>query len=98
MDDKELLEQFTAEIVDLEQSGAGLPFVFKPSEAFYLLALLQLALRHPFVDTDTPGAAQFGEQLARNIESRLCKTPAMAEVARRGWEQQEHDGHDRGNT
>jgi hypothetical protein len=88
MDDPELLEQFTADIVALEESGAGLPFVFTPSEAFYLLALLQLGLRHPAVDTDTPGAGRFGEELARNIESRLCQTPAMKEVARRGWEQQ----------
>jgi len=86
MGDPELQQEFLAEIRALEESRAGVPFVFRPSEAFYLLALLQLALRHPGVNRDAPGAGKFGYELARNIESRLCRTPAMAEVARQGWE------------
>jgi hypothetical protein len=34
--------------------------------------------------------ADFARNLAENIEQRLCITPAMQEVARRGW-QPEHD-------
>jgi hypothetical protein len=86
MDDAELEKQFAADVVALEQSGAGMPFTFRPSEAWMLLSLLQLALRHPGVSSDTKGVAEFGKALAKNIEGRLCRTPAMQEVARRGWD------------
>jgi len=87
MNRNELLLEFTEEVRQLEESGAGMPFVFSPSEAFMLLAILQLALRHPRVDGTT---GQFARTLAENIEGRLCKTPALKEVARQGW-QPEHD-------
>lgn len=78
-----LEEQFAADIKDLIDSGAGMPFVFNPGEAFMLLAVLQLALRHPGLDG---AAGKFARELAKNIEQRLCVTPALKEVARRGWE------------
>jgi|KBSMisStaDraftv2_1062788.scaffolds.fasta_scaffold2197489_1 hypothetical protein len=85
-----LQEEFVKELKALEESGAGMPFVFTPSEAFTLLALLQLALRHPYLDDVGATTADFARNLAENIEQRLCITPAMQEVARRGW-QPEHD-------
>ena len=88
--DAALESQFTEELIALEHSGAGLPFIFTPSEAWYLLALLQLALRHPALakaSQDVIGQpGEFARGLAENIEGRLCKTPAMREVARRGWD------------
>ena len=70
----------------LQESGAVLPFEFRPGEAFMLLATLQLALRHPgLADTST---GDFIESLARNIEGRVCKTDALREMARRGWDAQ----------
>ena len=82
--DDALLRALTAELAALEESGAGLPFVFRPIEAFYLLALLQLALRHPGA-LDGP-VAVVGRALAENLEQRLGRGgPAIAEVARRGW-------------
>lgn len=84
-----LEEQFAADIKDLIDSGAGMPFVFNPGEAFMLLAVLQLALRHPGLDG---AAGAFARGLAENIEQRLCVTPALKEVARRGWDS-EYDGH-----
>mgnify|MGYP003576530741 CR=1 FL=1 len=83
MEDQQLMDVFTRELIELEESGAGLPFVFSPSQAWYLLANLQLALRHP---GNTGSAAAFARELGENIQSRLCKgRPAMAEIAQRGW-------------
>jgi hypothetical protein len=80
----ELGSQFEAEMRALIDAGAGLPFVFNPGEAFTLLAVLQLALRHPALD----GYPEvFARSLAEEIERRLCVTPALREVARRGWDQ-----------
>ena len=85
MNEPELQAAFEKELLALEQSGAGMPFTFKPSEGWMLLAALQLVLRHPQVNASAPGAGAFADKLARNIEGRLCKTPAMKEVAARGW-------------
>lgn len=79
----ELQEQFCAEIKALEDSGAGMPYVFRPAEAFCLLAILQLALRHPGCNGQT---GEFARAFAENIEKRLCITPALQEVARQGWQ------------
>ena len=95
MHEDELKKRFTEEIVGLEESGAALPFIFSPSEAFSRLSLLQLVLRHPGVDSNAPGAGKFAVELARNIQIRLCKSPAMAEVARRGWERVRYRGEER---
>jgi hypothetical protein len=83
----DLQQQFIQEIQTLQDSGAAMPLVFTPSEAFMLLAILQLVLRHPRVDGPT---GEFARSFAENIEERLCKTPALKEVARQGW-QPEHD-------
>lgn len=82
-EDIPLEDQFAADIKDLIDSGAGMPFVFNPGEAFMLLAVLQLALRHPGLDG---AAGSFARELAENIQERLCVTPALKEVARLGWE------------
>lgn len=85
MKDGALQDEFVKELKALEESGAGMPFVFTPSEAFTLLAVLQLALRHPNLAAKGATAAEFARSLAENIERRLCKTPALQEVASQGW-------------
>ena len=85
MDETELQAAFEKELLALEQSGAGMPFTFKPSEGWYLLGALQLVARHPDLKATAPEVDAFVNRLARNIEGRLCKTPAMKEVAARGW-------------
>ena len=80
-------DAFTAELLTLEASGAVLPVEFKPSEAWYLFAALQLVLTHPNIGGEP---RKFLDRLARNIEGRLCRNrPVMQEVARRGWEKAE---------
>ena len=83
MDDEALQKRAMAELEDLTAAGAILPLQFRPAHAFMLLAALQLAARHPGLEGTEVG--RFVDELAHNIESRLCKTPALAEVARRGW-------------
>lgn len=83
MTDEELQEAFTRELIDLEQSGAGLPFILSPAEAWYLLSNLQLSLRHPM---NSGAAAEWIKQFSANIQARLCTgRPAMTELAARGW-------------
>ena len=82
--DESMVKQALDDIRKLEESGAGLPLIFRPHEALMLLSLLQLALRHPRV-SEQSNVFQFATVLAHDIESRLCKTPALVEMARRGW-------------
>lgn len=84
MDKNELIERCIGELKELTESGAVLPLHFRPHEAFMLMSVLQLALRHPRIG-ERGGVGAFAKDLALNIESRLCKSPAMAELARRGW-------------
>jgi hypothetical protein len=80
----ELLEVVTLELRDLREAGAGMPFVFEPVEAFTLMAVLQLALRHPGLNGYVEA---FARNLAQNIEQRLSIQPGLKEAARRGWDQ-----------
>ena len=82
--DDDIFPQFMADLVNLEASGAGMPFVFSPSEAFFLLGTLQLALRHPDF-AEHSKAQEFIRGLAEEIERRIGKTPALRTVAARGW-------------
>jgi hypothetical protein len=82
IDSEALLAAFTAEIRALVDAGAALPFLLNPVDAFTLLSLLQLALRHP---TIAGYPRELAVKLARDIEERLGKSPAIHEIARRGW-------------
>jgi len=89
MSDDELMRQAVEDLIALENDGAAMPFVFRPSEAFYLLSALQLALRHPAA-ADDRGAFLFARALAEDIAKRIGQTPALTEMARRGFDRQ-HD-------
>ena len=78
----ELLPMLESEMRDLTESGAGLPFVFSPAEAFALMGLLQLVLRHPAL---SGYPREYAQSLAENIQQRISVSPAIAEAARRGW-------------
>ncbi len=77
-----LADEFNAEMRALTESGACLPLYLAPAEAFSLLSTLQLALRHPKM---VGQAAELARKVAEEIEERLCKTPALKEVAAMGW-------------
>lgn len=85
MTDDELLARAMEEITALEESKAGMPFVFRPSEALMLVSVLQLALRHPNIENHGH-VADFARRLAQNIEERLGKNHRwIAELIKRGW-------------
>jgi hypothetical protein len=86
IDSQALERAFIAEIRELIDSGAGMPLIFDPLQAFTLLGLLQLALRHPKIDGYP---RDFASSLAHNIEERIGRTPAIRETARRGWQPSE---------
>jgi len=82
MTDAALVQAGAEEMRAAQDAGVMLPLHLRPSSAFQLLGILQLALRHPGLS----GAVRdFATQLARLIEDQICKTPAMREMARRGW-------------
>ena len=85
--EEQLKEQFVAELRALEESGAGLPFLLSPAEAWYLLAAVQLVLRHPGMQHGrNANTAEWLHAFGRNIQERLCQSPAMAQIAEMGWD------------
>ena len=85
MTDEQLLQASTEEIKKLHDSGAGVRVEMSPVEAFQILGLLQLALRHPGVQNDRDSVREAGIRIAKQIEDKFAKYPATAEAMRRGW-------------
>ena len=84
-----LKDEFLRELKSLEDSGAALPFLLTPGEAWCLLSALQLALRHPQFQPDGDPhhiAADWAYKFARHIQDRLCILPALAQIAEMGWD------------
>lgn len=82
MDDSELKTAFETDLGALEQSGALMPMSFTPRQAWRLLGILQTVVLLRLADS--PDDDKYARELAANIEGRLCKTPAMKEMAERG--------------
>lgn len=85
---EQLLVRVTAEMRHLHDSGAGMRLEIEPAVAFAVVAMVQLALRHP----ESQGASAemaggFVELVRRKFEPHA---PAIAEAIRRGNDQQ-HD-------
>lgn len=51
-------------------------------EAWTLMGLLQLVVRHPELGPESRGLA---ERLGRLIQERICDTAALEVLAERGW-------------
>lgn len=81
--DNELQQAFERELEALERSGATMPL--RPAQAYKVLLVLQFAAQSKAAANGHPWLARDAQQLGCEIEGRLCKTPAMREVARQGW-------------
>jgi hypothetical protein len=81
-DEQELYERFSAEFLAL-QDHPGVVLEMTAIQAWAVLSSIQLACRHPEFTGPT---RQMAEEIARQIQEGLAKTPALAEVAARGWE------------
>jgi hypothetical protein len=70
--------------IDLRELDSGEPITIRlhPVQAWALLGNLQLALGH---ERNTGATARVGRQIARLLEREVATTPALKEIARRGW-------------
>lgn len=83
--DDPLFEQFSEEFRNLCLDPQPITLLLSKLQAWALLSQLQLALRHP----ENKGAtADIGRHFAEVIQKQVAVTPALAEVAKRGWDPQ----------
>lgn len=83
-----IFEPFSEEFRALCLDPQPIELLLSKLQAWALLSQLQLALRHPENKGTT---ADVGRHFAKEIERQVAKTPALAEVARRGWNEK-YDG------
>jgi hypothetical protein len=77
-----IFEQFSEEFRNICLDPQPVGLLLSKLQVWAILANLQLALRHP----DNKGAmAEIAKSLAQQIEKQIATTPALAEVAKRGW-------------
>jgi hypothetical protein len=79
--DEELLAQVVREMAARE---APLTLVLKPSTVLNLVALLQLALRHPDIDDAAPESGYVARVLLEHARGFFADAPAIRELIRRG--------------
>ena len=81
--DEPLFEQFSEEFRNLCLDPQPIELLLSKLQAWALLSQLQLALRHP----ENKGAtADIAKHFAEEIQKKVATTPALAEVAKRGWD------------
>jgi hypothetical protein len=80
--DQKLFKKFVDEFRTLSSTHPGLILYITPLEAWYLLAQLQLALRHP---KNNGKSYRYAKNLALAIQFEIARTPALNAVASRGW-------------
>lgn len=81
--EQQLVALGARELAHLLDSGAGVRIEMTPVEAFHLVAMIQLSLRHPGVGEETRAAVH---SIARYLEMKFKPYPAVAEMIRRGWD------------
>lgn len=83
MRDEELKKRWDKEITEL-MKGPGFVLQLNGIEGWILLGNLQLALRHP---KNVGESSKIARELAKRIEGMVARSGALAEVARRGWDE-----------
>jgi hypothetical protein len=83
LDSEELLRRLTAELTQLHDSGAGMRVEMHPATAFAVVAMCQLALRHP--GTLTNASRELVQDFIQMVRGKFAPyAPALAEAIRRG--------------
>ena len=82
MNDGELIKVFEIEFRELLARADPLVVQATPLQWWSLLSQLQLAFRHPRNQGPTK---EIAGDVARQIERLVATTPALEEMARRGW-------------
>lgn len=75
-------QQFEQEFSDLIAQRQAIELRISPLEAWCVMAQIQLALRHP---NNTGIARMYAEIVARQLQSAIAITPALAQIAEMGW-------------
>lgn len=81
--ERQLYEQFEGEFRVLCEDKQPVILELTKLQAWSLLSQLQLALRHPENKGPTSDIAR---EIAGAIQEKIATSPALAEVARRGWD------------
>jgi len=84
MNKNELYQRFSQEFKSQEKQAKTVTLVLDFTSAWALFCNIQLALRHP---GNTGSTGKIARAIAQNLEKEIAVTPAIREVARRGWEQ-----------
>lgn len=80
-----LFQPFSKEFRNLCLDPQPLQLRLTKLQGWVILRQLQLALRHP---KNKGSTASITRDIAKKIESIVAVTPALAEVAKRGWDPQ----------
>jgi hypothetical protein len=81
--DDPLFEQFNEEFRNLCLDPQPIELLLSKLQAWALFSQLQLALRHP---KNKGATADIAKHFAEVIQKQVAVTPALAEVAKRGWD------------
>lgn len=80
--DRKLTEQFARDFDALCTAGAPVTLILNASQAWIIMAMLQLACRHP----DNVGHSRvITEAIGRTLQAAVATTPALNAIAERGW-------------
>jgi len=82
MDDATFQRDFAHDLAGLAE-GPPLLLEIPAEDAWLLFSCLQLVLRHPGLPDLTRSRM---ERVARSLECAVAVTPALREMARRGWD------------
>jgi hypothetical protein len=79
---EELWPAFTAEIAEV--ADLAFPLFLPVVDAFKLVAVLQLALRHPEFEKQSPSVHEFTTAMVAGLREHFADLLAIQEVCRRG--------------
>lgn len=80
--DQQLAEQFARDFDALCTGGAPVTLILDASQAWIIMAMLQLACRHP---DNTGHSRAITEAIGRTLQAAVATTPALNAIAERGW-------------
>ena len=80
--DDPLFESFSEEFRNLCVDPQPIVLPLTKLQAWVLFSQLQLALRHP---KNKGSSADIAKYIAEQIQKHVAVSPALAEVAKRGW-------------
>lgn len=82
--DLQLAEQFARDFDALATQATPITLHLEPLHAWIVMAMLQLACRHP---DNTGHSRAIAEAIGRTLQTAVATTPALNAIAERGWRQ-----------